>query len=160
MPCSPHLAHIPQFLDGTLAAERAAELAAHLVSCEGCRAVMLTQRVPQHGLPVSGPDDPEFWGPMEAALLDELDSMERPAPVRRPTRWLTRRVETRRSTLLAYAAALALAVIWGWSRAPAEGVAAEIAVSPSAAEAPTLEPHKRERASAAPAAYVPTHGSL
>ena len=167
MPCSTHLTRIPEFLDGTLATERAAELAAHLVACEGCRAVMLTQRVPQHGLPVSGPDDPEFWGPMDAALLAELDhpgsATLRSAPVPlmlRPTRWLTRQVPTRRLTLLAYSAALCAAILWGWSRAPLSASSSAPTASQAAPESPSLAPRDRERTRAAPASHVPVHGSL
>jgi len=162
MSCSTQLTQIPQLLDGTLRGERASALAAHVVTCEGCRAALLTQRVPQYGLPVSGPEDSEFWGPMDAAILAELESMDRP-PAPNPARWLTRRVQTRRVTLLAYAAALMMAVFWGWSRSPAPD---HIAV-PATATSPALEDNRQptdapaeRRRRVEPASYVPAHGSL
>ncbi len=171
MSCNEHQRRLPAFLDGTLSPEEASPLAAHLMSCDGCRAAMLSERVPQHGLPVSGPSDAAFWAPMDGAILAELD-LEESAPPGGVWRWLTGEIPTRRVTMVAYAAALAAALLLalagggagGEAGREASGAPAPASAARTAESAPLVpaaeEAVRAEVPSLKPAGYVPVHGSL
>lgn len=106
------------FLEGELSTGQTDQVAEHIEMCERCaaRLAQLDEQGPDlSALPPSLDPrlgQPGFWDRMEAAVAAEADEVLAPPPP--PVPFWRRPLRVSPLGLLAYAAALVLAVGWGW----------------------------------------------
>jgi len=124
-------------MDQELSPGESSQVEAHLGHCSDCTGLQQRFEAQASQLAVLPPDkarsaDPRFWDRMDATLTDELDQFEtvygRPGE---PESWKRRRVSISMAAVLVYAAALLLAVWWGWSHSEPADTASETAESPT-----------------------------
>ena len=122
MDCRTVRDRISAWEDQELSPGEASQMADHLAHCSECLA--FSQRIqeqsrwladlPPQALPEL--DDPDFWKPMDDRLAQELDRLEQGSlsvEEENASLWRQRRFSVPLPAVLAYAAALALAVWWG-----------------------------------------------
>jgi len=116
MDCTGVNERIAAYLDGQLAPAETEHVDDHLEGCPNCVA-LVEAMAGQDFAPLSTAEKnkicgaSDFWKAMDTSLAPALEQM---APVCAVTqRWTKRRVDLPLPMLLAYAAALSMAVVWG-----------------------------------------------
>ena len=117
MDCVVVKSRIAAFLDGELAPAEAEQFSIHIERCEPCAQIVIRLEA-QRFLPLSSQEKSSicngsgFWGKMDAKLCSEMDQMTVEG-VLVVSPWYSRRVGLPAPMLMAYAAAMLLAVAWG-----------------------------------------------
>ena len=122
MDCTDITDRLAPFLDGELSPGETTLVETHLDHCEACQDRCDAMGAQEFGgvVRIAGAEHPEFWARLDGAVDEAWAHRERaaPPPQRRGPR--SGRVEVRLTTLLLYAAGLALTLAWGagqWVRA-------------------------------------------
>ena len=116
MDCVVVSSRMAAFIDGELAPAEVEQFAVHIERCELCAQVLIKMEA-QRFMPLSDAeksaicDGPSFWSKMDVELCAGLDQMSVECVVVTP--WHKRRVGMPAPMILAYAAAMLLAVAWG-----------------------------------------------
>lgn len=171
MDCASVNTRIAAFLDGELSSAESERFASHIESCSSC--MQLVVRMEEQVFTPLNRDAREaicnrdaFWDDMESVLGTHLDQMvlAKTAP---SGPWFSRRVSLPVPMIAAYAAAMLLAVVWGWQqqdRASSAELASEhlgqqleserrLAAQPPALKAPATETFKAVN-------YTPERGTF
>lgn len=131
MDCVVVSSRIAAFLDGELAPAEHQQFSLHIERCEICTQ-MVVQLEAQRFMPLSaeqkssicGP--PAFWNDMDSVLCAHMDQMVVEQTISLGP-WYRRRVGLPTPMLVAYAAAMVLAVVWGLQQRE-RAMAAEVSV--------------------------------
>ncbi len=157
MDCVVISSRIAAYLDGELAPAEVQQFSMHIERCEDCTQIVIqleAQRFiplsPQEQAAICGPT--AFWGDMDSVLGAHMDQMVVQHTVRLGP-WYRRRVGLPVPMLVAYAAAMLLAVAWGMQQSD-RAVAAEIS-----AEHLGQQLEQERRLAAQPTAPQGTSGS-
>ena len=117
MDCTVVSSRIAAFLDGELAPADTERFALHIEACEACNQ-MLVQLEAQRFMPLDSREKAmicgriDFWGDMDSVLSTHMDQMVL-AKTASLGPWHRRRVGMPVPWVVAYAAAMLLAVAWG-----------------------------------------------
>jgi anti-sigma factor RsiW len=122
MDCTDIADRLAPFLDGELSPGETTLVGTHLDHCVPCQARCEAMAEQDFGgvVRIAGSEHPEFWARLDETVDHAWAQRERaPSPPPR-TSLSRRRIEVRLTTLLLYAAGLALTLAWGagqWVRA-------------------------------------------
>jgi len=117
MDCAKVSTRIAAFLDGELAPAEVEQFSVHIERCTVCAQIVI-QLEAQRFMPLSCREKSAicekdgFWGEMDSKLCAQLDDMSMPAVVV-AVPWYSRSVGLPAPMIVAYAAAMLLAVAWG-----------------------------------------------
>ena len=117
MDCTTVASRVAAFLDGELAPADSERFALHLEACDSCTQIVI-QLEAQRFSPLSGEERTsicgrvEFWGDMDSVLGTHMDQMVL-AKTACLGPWHSRRLGMPVPMIVAYAAAMLLAVAWG-----------------------------------------------
>jgi anti-sigma factor RsiW len=117
MDCIVVSSRIAAFLDGELAPAEVEQFSLHIERCEDCTQIVIRLEA-QRFVPLSAREKtsicgpPAFWGDMDSVLCTHMDQMVIEQTVCLGP-WYSRRIGLPTPMLVAYAAAMLLAVAWG-----------------------------------------------
>jgi len=117
MDCAVISSRIAAFLDGELAPAESEQFSMHIERCEDCTQIVIRLEA-QRFVPLSTQEKESicgpaaFWGEMDSVLCAHMDQIVVEHTVCLGP-WYSRRVGLPTPMLVAYAAAMMLAVIWG-----------------------------------------------
>ena len=131
MDCLTTQERVAAYLDGELAPSEAEQFATHVEQCAVCAGILKSIQA-QCFQPLSAVEraavcgSSDFWEDMDAVLCAELDEKAGGQAVR-VRAWYSRRVGMPTPMVMAYAAAMMLAVAWGMQQRE-RALAAEVSV--------------------------------
>lgn len=131
MDCLTTRERVAAYLDGELAPSEAKQFVAHIEQCSACAGLVKSVQA-QCFQPLSATERAavcsreDFWDNMDAVLCVELDEMSGGSAVRVHA-WYRRRVGMPAPMVMAYAAAMVLAVAWGMQQRE-RALSAEVSV--------------------------------
>ena len=118
MKCRKVRGQIVAWLDEELAPSSVCQLEEHVEHCPQCTALVARYRQQTTTLRACRPErklqPPEFWGEMDDALVQHLQDLEPSDEPAVPDTRSARRFRVPLTAALAYAAALLMALCWGW----------------------------------------------
>ena len=169
MNCAEVTERMAAYLDGQLAPAEAERVGEHLYACTPCHQ-LCDAMMGQDFAPMSVAekamvcDTPGFWDAMDDSLEEELAKMSPTAA--NASRWPSARLGVPMTVALAYAAALLLAVAWGYqhmeradsAEATAQDLKVQLEQERRLAAEPQTEPNKPQLYR--PVAYTPQRATF